>query len=267
MHNQPSNLCKEDKTLKKQRSNIIYNPEEIEHIRLSSHIARDTLKYIAPFVQAGISTGRLNDLCHEFIVGKGANPSPLNYQGYPKSTCISVNHVVCHGIPSESKILKEGDILNIDITADKNGYFGDTSAMFTVGKPSIKASNLINTTYECLMRAIEAVKPGIDLAEIGNIIETIAHKAKFSVVRDFCGHGIGKSFHHHPQVLHYKTKDTGTILEEGMVFTIEPMINAGNYKVKVLSDGWTAVTSDKSLSAQFEHTISVTSSGYDILTN
>lgn len=247
-------------------ANIVYTDQDIKHIKTSGTIARQTLEYISNFVKAGVSTLELNDLCHDFIIKNGATPSPLNYKGYPKSTCISVNHVVCHGIPSATKILREGDILNIDITVDKNGFFGDTSAMFCVGKVSVKARKLVNTTYECLMRAIDVVRPGAHLGDIGATIQAHAHQNNFSVVRDFCGHGIGKSFHHDPQVLHYGQAGTGVVLEPGMVFTIEPMINAGKYEVKVLSDGWTAVTKDKSLSAQFEHTVAVTSSGCEILT-
>ena len=244
----------------------LYSKSDIEKIRTAGLIAYETLQYIKPFIKPGVSTLYLNDLCHEFITNKGGISAPLNYKGYPKSTCISVNHVVCHGIPSKDKILKDGDILNIDITVQKNGFFGDTSYMYVAGEPSVKAKNLINVTYDCLMSAIELVKPGAFLGDIGALIEEIAKKHNFTVVEDFCGHGIGHVFHQPPQVLHYGKKGTGVQLEPGMVFTIEPMINVGNKQTKILSDGWTAVTKDHSLSAQFEHTLVVTTTGYDILT-
>lgn len=244
----------------------LYSKEEIEKIRKAGLITYNTLEYIKPFIKSGVSTLYLNDLCHKFIEDNGGIPAPLNYNGFPKATCISVNHVICHGIPSEEKKLKETDIFNLDVTVILDGYYGDASNMYTLSKPSIKAQNLINVTYECLMRAIETVKPGVYLNQIGRIIEDIAHKHGFSVVEDFCGHGIGHTFHQEPQVLHYYTPNNNLQLEEGMVFTIEPMINAGTKKATILPDGWTAVTKDRSLSAQFEHTITVTSNGFDILT-
>ncbi|KAL0263796.1 UNVERIFIED_CONTAM: hypothetical protein PYX00_011095 [Menopon gallinae] len=244
----------------------LYSNDDINKIKAAGLIAYNTLEYIKSFIKPGVSTLYLNDLCHDFIISNNAIPAPLNYKGYPKSTCISVNHVVCHGIPSETKILKNGDILNIDVTVIKDGFFGDTSTMFSVGEPSIKATNLINVTYQCLMEAIELVKPDAYLGDIGALILEIAKKHNFSVVEDFCGHGIGHVFHQPPQVLHYGKKNTGVKLEEGMVFTIEPMINAGKKETKVLNDGWTAVTKDHSLSAQFEHTVAVTKNGYKILT-
>lgn len=244
----------------------IYEKEHIDKIKIAGLIAYNTLEHVKPFIKAGVSTLYLNDLCHDFIVSNNAIPAPLNYKGFPKSTCISVNHVVCHGIPSENKILKNGDILNVDITVIKDGFFGDTSFTFTVGEISIKAQNLVNVTYKCLMDAIEIVKPGTFLGDIGSLIVKIASKNNFSVVEDFCGHGIGHVFHQAPQVLHYGKENTGLKLQEGMVFTIEPMINAGKKETKVLQDGWTAVTKDKSLSAQFEHTVAVTKDGCSILT-
>ncbi|MGV3278114.1 type I methionyl aminopeptidase [Rickettsiales bacterium LUAb2] len=244
----------------------IYTTEDIKKIKKAGLLAYKVLEFIKPFIKEGVSTLYLNDLCHEFILKHGATPAPLNYNGYPKATCISLNHVVCHGIPSENQILKSTDILNIDITVKLNGFYGDTSAMFVLGNQSIKANHLINTTFECLQSAIDLVKPNAYLGDIGAKISEIAHKNGFSVVEDFCGHGIGHVFHQAPQVLHFGKANTGVKLQTGMVFTIEPMLNAGKKDVKVLGDGWTAVTKDKSLSAQFEHTIAVTDSGYEILT-
>ena len=228
-------------------------------------LAAEVLDYINDFIEPDITTNYLNDLCHQFIIENNAIPAPLNYKGFPKSTCISVNHVVCHGIPSD-KILKNGDILNIDVTVILDGWYGDTSRMFYVGKPSTKAKILTKITYECLMIGIETVKPGKTLGDIGHAIQSHAEKNGFSVVRDFTGHGLGTVFHTSPTVLHYGEPKTGLILEEGMFFTIEPMINSGKHDVKILSDGWTAVTRDKSLSAQFEHSIGVTSEGCEIFT-
>ena len=228
-------------------------------------LAAQVLDYINDFIEPDITTNYLNDLCHQFIIENNATPAPLNYKGFPKSTCISVNHVVCHGIPGD-KILKNGDILNIDVTVILDGWYGDTSRMFYVGKPSAKAKILTKITYECLMIGIETVKPGKTLGDIGFAIQSHAEKNGFSVVRDFTGHGLGTVFHTSPTVLHYGEPKTGLILEEGMFFTIEPMINSGKHDVKILSDGWTAVTRDKSLSAQFEHSIGVTSSGCEIFT-
>ncbi len=228
-------------------------------------LAAEVLDYINDFIEPDITTNYLNDLCHQFILENNAIPAPLNYKGFPKSTCISVNHVVCHGIPGD-KILKDGDILNIDVTVILDGWYGDTSRMFYVGKPSARAKILTKITYECLMIGIERVKPGETLGDVGFAIQSHAEKNGFSVVRDFTGHGLGTVFHTSPTVLHYGKPKTGLILEEGMFFTIEPMINSGKHDVKILSDGWTAVTRDKSLSAQFEHSIGVTSSGCEIFT-
>ena len=228
-------------------------------------LAAEVLDYINDFIEPDITTNYLNDLCHQFIIENNAIPAPLNYKGFPKSTCISVNHVVCHGIPGD-KILKNGDILNIDVTVIVDGWYGDTSRMFYVGNPSAKAKILTKITYECLMIGIETVKPGKTLGDIGYAIQSHAEKNGFSVVRDFTGHGLGTVFHTSPTVLHYGEPKTGLVLEEGMFFTIEPMINSGKHDVKILSDGWTAVTRDKSLSAQFEHSIGVTSEGCDIFT-
>ena len=228
-------------------------------------LAAQVLDYINDFVEPDITTNYLNDLCHQFIIENNAIPAPLNYKGFPKSTCISVNHVVCHGIPGD-KILKNGDILNIDVTVILDGWYGDTSRMYYVGKPSAKAKILTKITYECLMIGIETVKPGKTLGDVGFAIQSHAEKNGFSVVRDFTGHGLGTVFHTSPTVLHYGEPKSGLILEEGMFFTIEPMINSGKHDVKILSDGWTAVTRDKSLSAQFEHSIGVTSKGCEIFT-
>ena len=228
-------------------------------------LAAEVLDYINNFIEPNITTSYLNDLCHEFIIKNKAIPAPLNYKGFPKSICISVNHVVCHGIPGD-KLLKNGDILNIDVTVILDGWYGDTSRMFYVGKPSAKAKILTKITYECLMIGIKTVKPGKTLGDVGYAIQSHAEKNGFSVVRDFTGHGLGTVFHTSPTVLHYGEPKTGLILEEGMFFTIEPMINSGKHDVKILSDGWTAVTRDKSLSAQFEHSIGVTSKGCEIFT-
>lgn len=243
----------------------IYEAADYEGMRAAGRLAAEVLDYITDFVEVGTTTDHLNQLCHEFIISRNAIPAPLNYKGFPKSICTSLNHVVCHGIPNEKK-LQEGDILNIDVTVILNGYYGDSSRMYVAGKAPIKAMKLIANTYECLMLGIEQVKPGVQLKEIGRAIEAHAKKSGFSVVRDFCGHGIGKRFHENPSVLHYYEPALEVELKEGMFFTIEPMINAGDWKVKVLADGWTAVTRDKSLSAQFEHTIGVTATGCEIFT-
>ncbi len=246
---------------------IIKTPEEIEKMRVAGRLAAEVLEMIGPHVQAGVTTDELNQICHNFIVNDlKAIPAPLNYKGFPKSICTSVNHVVCHGIPSDKK-LKKGDIINIDITVIKDGYHGDTSKMFYVGEPSILARRLTEVTQACLYKAIEIVKPGTRLGDIGHVIQQHAEKNGFSIVRDFCGHGIGKLFHEPDlQVLHYGKAGTGMELKAGMTFTIEPMINAGKYAIKILPDGWTAVTKDHSLSAQWEHTILVTENGHEVLT-
>ena len=244
---------------------MIHDKNNIIGMRKAGKLAAEVLDYITPFVKPGVTTETLDKKCYDFILKNKAIPAPLNYKGFPKSICTSINHVICHGIPGE-KILLNGDILNIDITVILDGWHGDTSRMFWVGKPSIKAIKLIETTFEAMWRGIEEVKPGATLGDIGFAIQNFAEKKGYSVVRDFCGHGIGRVFHDSPSVLHYGKKNEGIQLKEGMFFTIEPMINVGKYDVKILSDGWTAVTRDKSLSAQFEHTICVTSSGYEVFT-
>ena len=245
---------------------IIKTPEEIEKMRVAGRLAAEVLEMIEPYVKAGVTTGELDRICHDYIVNhQQAIPAPLNYHGFPKSICTSVNHVICHGIPGDKK-LKDGDIINIDITVIKDGYHGDTSKMFVVGNASILAKRLIKVTQECLYKAIELVRPGCRLGDIGAVIQQHAEKHNYSVVREYCGHGIGKAFHEEPQVLHYGRAGTGDILQEGMCFTIEPMINAGKHHCKVLKDGWTVVTKDRSLSAQFEHTLLVTADGCEILT-
>lgn len=245
---------------------ILKSPEEMQKMRIAGRLAADVLDMIAPFVKAGVSTDELNDRCHDFIINEQkAIPAPLNYRGFPKSICTSVNHVICHGIPGTKK-LKDGDIVNIDITVLKDDYHGDTSKMFIVGKPSVKALQVTRIAHECLWLGIEQVKPGAHLGDIGHAIQVHAEKNRCSVVREFCGHGIGRIFHEDLQVLHYGKPGTGQILQVGMTFTIEPMINAGAAGVRILPDGWTAVTRDHSLSAQWEHTLAVTDTGYEIFT-
>jgi len=245
---------------------IIKNKEDIEKMRIAGKLAADVLEMIGPYVKEGVTTEELDRICHEYIVGvQHAVPAPLNYHGYPKSICTSVNHQVCHGIPGPKK-LKAGDIVNIDVTVLKDGYHGDTSKMFCIGKPSILADRLIKITQECMYLGIDQVKPGAFLGDIGAAIQQHAEKNRFSVVREYCGHGIGKTFHEPPNILHYGKAGAGEKLKAGMIFTIEPMINAGKRDVKLLPDGWTAVTKDHSLSAQWEHTILVTETGHEILT-
>ena len=239
--------------------------EKFEKMRKAGSLASNALDMITNYIKPGLSTNKIDELCYEFIKDNGGYSAPLYYRGFTKSLCTSLNHVVCHGIPNE-RILEDGDILNIDVTAILYNHYGDTSRMFTVGKPSIKSMNLINVTYESLMKSIEILKPGNKLGDIGHEIQTYVEKAGFSVVRDFCGHGIGNVFHQSPNVLHYGKKNSGQELQPGMTFTIEPMINAGKYEVKILNDGWTAVTKDKLLSAQFEHTVGITDNGYEIFT-
>ena len=239
--------------------------EKFEKMSVAGKLAAQTLDMITEHVKPGVSTNKIDQLCYEFIRDNKAYSAPLYYRGFKKSLCTSLNHVVCHGIPSD-RALDEGDIINIDVTTIVDNYYGDTSRMFCVGKTSIKANNLINTTYEAMMKAINILKPGVKLGDIGNVIQSYVEDKGFSVVRDFCGHGISNVFHEYPNVLHYGKKDTGIELESGMTFTIEPMINAGKYDVKILDDGWTAVTKDKSLSAQFEHTVGITENGYEIFT-
>lgn len=244
----------------------IHQEQDFIGMRKAGLLAAELLDYITDFVVPGVTTLKLNDLCHEMIMSRGAIPAPLNYKGFPKSICTSVNHVVCHGIPGEKK-LNDGDIINIDVTVIVDGYFGDSSRMYLVGnKASIKAKRLVQVTYEATMLGIEQVRPGANLNEIGKAIQAYVEKAGFSVVRDFCGHGIGKVFHAPPSVLHYYDKSLSLILKPGMFFTIEPMINAGGFETKTLADEWTAVTRDRSLSAQFEHTLAVTPDGYEIFT-
>ena len=245
----------------------IKSESDIRKMRVAGRLASEVLEMIEEHVVPGVTTGLLDEICHNYIVQKqNAIPAPLNYKGFPKSICTSINHQVCHGIPSKEKKLKEGDIINIDVTVIKDEFHGDTSKMFFVGKASVLAKRLCKITKECMMKAINLVKPGLHLGDIGAIIEEHATKHNFSVVRDYCGHGIGKKFHELPQILHYGTKNTGMKLEEGMTFTIEPMINSGGEKTRLLGDGWTVVTQDHSLSAQYEHTILVTSNGYEVLT-
>jgi len=239
--------------------------ESFEKSRIAGSIAAGALDEVAKIIKPGISTDDIDKVCYEFINDHKAYSAPLFYRGFPKSCCTSTNHVVCHGIPSE-KILKEGDIVNVDVTAYKEGWHGDTSRMFKIGEISIKADKLIETTYIAMMKAIKIVKDGIQLGDIGSTIQDHVEAQGFSVVQDFCGHGIGQVFHKEPNILHYGKKGTGEKIKAGMIFTIEPMINIGNYETKTLNDGWTAVTKDKSLSAQFEHTIGVTSDGYEIFT-
>ncbi|HKK05184.1 MAG TPA: type I methionyl aminopeptidase [Gammaproteobacteria bacterium] len=244
----------------------IKTPEEIEKMRVAGRLAAEVLEMIEPHVQAGVTTGELDRICHDYIVNEQqAIPAPLNYHGFPKSVCTSVNQVVCHGIPGEKK-LKKGDIINIDVTVIKDGFHGDTSKMFFIDKPSVQAERVSRISYECLRMGIEMVKPGVALGDIGHAIQTHAEKNNCSVVREYCGHGIGRGFHEDPQVLHYGTPGTGMVLEPGMTFTIEPMINAGKRQVKLLPDGWTVITKDRSPSAQWEHTILVTPDGHEVLT-
>ena len=239
--------------------------EEIELMRPACQLAADTLVMIEPHIRAGISTDGINGLVHEYIVSHGAYPSPLNYHGFPKSVCTSVNHTVCHGIPGPKKI-RDGDIINVDITVYLNGFHGDTSKTFYVGEPSVKARKVTEVARTSLQKGIGAVRPGATLGDIGHAIQSYAESEKCSVVRDYCGHGIGREFHEEPQVMHYGKPGSGLEIKAGMVFTIEPMVNLGKHQVKMLGDGWTVVTRDKSLSAQFEHTLVVTDDGAEVLT-
>lgn len=244
----------------------IHTPEDFEGMRRAGRLAAEVLDFITPYVQPGVTTEALDRLCHDFIVDHGAVPAPLNYRGFPKSICTSVNHVVCHGIPSEEKRLSEGDSVNIDVTVILDEWHGDSSRMFPVGKVNRKTERLIATTYEAMMRGIAVIRPGATLGDIGHAIQTFAESKRCSVVQDFCGHGIGKVFHDAPNVLHYGNPGEGITLKEGMFFTVEPMLNLGKPDVKILGDGWTAVTRDRSLSAQFEHTVAVTKDGVEIFT-
>ena len=239
--------------------------DKFKKMRVAGKLAAQCLDMITDHIKPGITTDKIDNLCYEYIKDNGGYSAPLNYRGFEKSLCTSLNHVICHGVPSERE-LEENDILNIDVTAIVDGYYGDTSRMFSVGEISVKAKNLIDATYESLMNAIKILKPGIKLGNIGYEIQSLVEPRGFSVVRDFCGHGISNTFHEPPNILHYGKKNTGPELQPGMTFTIEPMINSGKYDAKVLNDGWTAVTKDKSLSAQFEHTIGITENGYEIFT-
>ncbi len=260
MNDQAHNVSARDgRTIK------IHGPDGFAGMRKAGRLAAECLDFITPHVRTGISTGELDRLCHEFTIEHGAVPAPLNYRGFPKSICTSVNHVVCHGIPGD-KVLADGDIVNIDVTVIVDGWYGDTSRMFYIGKPSVKARKLVDTTFECLWKGIEMVRPGASLGDIGHAIQVHAEAQRYSVVRDFCGHGLGRIFHDAPNIMHFGRPGEGDVLREGMFFTIEPMINAGRFEVKILSDGWTAVTKDRSLSAQFEHSIGVTGSGHEVFT-
>lgn len=249
----------------------LYTEEEISTMRIACRLAAEVLEFIEPYVTPGVTTAELNELCHRYMVDvQKVIPAPLNYappghKPFPAAICSSVNHQVCHGIPNDKK-LKDGDIVNLDITVVKDGFYGDTSRMFIVGKPSIQAARLCEVTYACLWAGIRQVRPGAHLGDIGYAIQTLAEKNGYSVVREFCGHGVGLHFHEEPQVLHFGKRGTGVEMKPGMIFTIEPMVNAGGREIKVLGDGWTVVTKDHSLSAQWEHTIVVTETGHEVLT-
>lgn len=251
---------------KRKNGIMIYDPSEFDGMRKAGRLAAECLDYITPFVKVGVTTGELDDLMREFVLERNGILACLGYRGYPKSSCISINHVICHGIPSYERKLADGDILNIDMTVIVDGWFGDTSRMYYAGKPKLKATRLCDVTYECMMRGIDVVKPGARFGDIGAVIEEYAHKYGYSVVDMFCGHGVGKVFHDAPNVMHCGRKGTGPVMEEGMIFTIEPMINTGKKDGIILQDGWTSVTRDKSLSAQFEHSLAVTKDGYEVFT-
>ena len=243
----------------------IYGPEDFVGMRAAGRLAAETLDMITPHVRPGVTTAELDRLCHDFIVARGAVPATLGYRGYRHSCCTSINHVVCHGIPGERR-LDEGDVLNIDVTVILDGWHGDTSRMYAAGTPSVRAARLMDVTYDSLMRGVAAVRPGATLGDVGHAIQTYVEGQRFSVVRDFCGHGIGRRFHEAPNVLHFGRPGEGPVLRPGMFFTVEPMVNAGRPEVKVLDDGWTAVTRDRSLSAQFEHMVGVTEQGCEVFT-
>ncbi len=244
----------------------IHTKDDFLKMREAGKLAAQTLDYITEFVHEGVTTNYLDQLCHDYIISNSGIPAPLNYKGFPKSICTSVNHVVCHGIPND-KTLKKGDIVNIDVTVILDGWHGDTSRMFLISEVQIKPKRLVQVTYDAMMKGIEIIKPGTTLGDIGHAIQTYSEKHSYSVVRDYCGHGIGKIFHTEPSVVHYGKPGTGIVLEEGMFFTVEPMINAGHYATLLSNiDGWTVTTRDKSLSAQFEHTIAVTNDGFEIFT-
>ena len=245
----------------------IKTPADLERMRVAGRLAAEVLQVVAPHVRPGVSTAELDRICHDHIVNvQKAIPANVGYKGFPASVCTSVNNVICHGIPSEAKVLKDGDIINIDVTVIKDGFHGDTSRMYVAGKPSVKAQRLVDVTREAMFRAIRIVRPGATLGDIGHAIQTYAESQRFSVVREYCGHGIGRIYHEDPQVLHYGQPGAGLKLEEGMTFTIEPMINEGSRQTRLMPDGWTVVTRDKSLSAQWEHTVAVTADGVEILT-
>ena len=245
---------------------VIKTPDEIEKMRVAGRLAAEVLEMIAPHVKAGVTTEELNQLCHDYIVQvQGAIPAPLNYHGFPKSICTSINEVVCHGIPNHKK-LRDGDIINIDITVIKDGFHGDTSEMFLIGQPSVLASRLCRVAQQALYRGMAVVRPGATVGDIGAAIQKYVEAERFSVVREYCGHGIGRVFHEDPQILHSGTAGTGMVLQPGMTFTIEPMVNAGVWQTRLLGDGWTVVTKDHKLSAQYEHTIAVTETGIEVLT-
>jgi methionyl aminopeptidase len=243
----------------------LHNDEAFAGMRKAGRLAAEVLDFIGPHVQPGVTTGALDELCHDYIVSRGAAPAPLGYHGFPKSICTSVNHVVCHGIPGDKR-LENGDIVNIDVTVVVDGWHGDTSRMYWAGDVGVKARRLCDITYEAMMRGIAAIRSGATVGDIGHAIQVMVEKERFSVVRDFCGHGLGRVFHDSPNILHYGTPGSGPVLKPGMFFTVEPMVNAGKWQVKLLSDGWTAVTKDRTLSAQFEHSVGVTETGVEIFT-
>ncbi len=244
---------------------IIHSEADFAGMRAAGQLAAETLDMITPHVQVGVTTEALDRLIHDYTLARGAIPATLNYRGYPKSCCISINHVVCHGIPGDRR-LQDGDVLNIDVTSIVDGWHGDTSRMYVAGTPSRRAAMLIDITYDSLMRGLQAIRPGARVGDIGHAIQSFVEPKRFSVVRDFCGHGIGRQFHSSPNILHFGRPGEGTMLRPGMFFTVEPMVNAGRPDVKILDDGWTAVTRDRSLSAQFEHMVGVTEAGYEIFT-
>jgi methionyl aminopeptidase len=254
-----------DKQGGESRRITLHSPEDFEGMRRAGRLAAECLDMVAPHVRPGVSTGELDQLCHDFLLERGATPATLGYRGYTKSSCISINKVVCHGIPGE-RVLLEGDILNIDVTALLDGWHGDTSRMYVAGKPAIKARRLMDVTYDAMVRGIAAARPGATFGDIGHAIQQHAERHRFSIVRDFCGHGIGRAFHEPPNVLHFGRPGEGPVLRPGMFFTIEPMVNAGRPEVKILQDGWTAVTKDGELSAQFEHMVGITETGCEIFT-
>ena len=245
---------------------VIKTEEDIEHLRISGRLAAQVLEMIGPYVKPGVTTEYLDDICYDYIVNTlKVTPANIGYYGYTKTTCISPNEVVCHGIPAPNIVLQDGDIINIDVAIIKDGYFGDTSRMYYVGTPRPEAKRLVDTTYEAMCAGIRVVKPGATLGDVGHAIQTVAQAQGYSIVREYCGHGIGKVYHEAPSVVHYGQPGQGVVLQEGMVFTIEPMINMGKARTKELKDGWTVVTADKSLSAQWEHMVAVTATGYEVL--